>query len=1513
GATLLGSGKIHVNSDDLLSLKLLKERNPNLLIILSIGAPALTKSNFTSLTTLPGIQKVFIESIVDHVQSDRINGIEINWAWSFRSGNLMEHRQNLNHFTKELFAYFRENMIFMRQERSIEEIERTVKQRPSEALSEASTDVIMVTPTEESLNLTIFDGAMVSSTSVDNPILPQFSVKTPVIILRLPTDPEILVKNYDLKSLTRSVDLFVSATHNITTADELSMNMTYHHSRLMGSGDIQNTDSVLDLLISLGVPKEKIIPSIPTFGEYFRLANSSNNLPQSKSLGSPSLLTFRQICSIMKDGTWTVEREDDLTGSYAYRDDQWIAFDDDTTAKIKGKYFLLQELAGAAVFYIDADDTQADCGKEKYPITKALQETLSSFTRSRRSAVLESLEEDLLTLSTDARPVYYNNVKLSEYRITRIVDNDGYNKAYRETSEIALTCSRQGYFRNPENCNYFYRCVKFNQYTDDFTVFEYLCPEGLVFDENWEVCTWPSQTSPCDGSSEIRSVPKNKFICPGEGYYTDPENCRWFFACKDYSGYGELTQYEFRCPFGLVFDASNLICNWPWLVDSCSKGAYQPSYSSNYLKAEFASGVVNTNSKITSPKHQMDGNIFRKQPGTPGYLLGKVVNNIEEIAKDCISCVSNPINFDRNRDKSLTFPNKGNIYPSVTISNSPGVKLDSLYNMPFYSNKHLQQNQQSIPPKISNSYTAPSVSNKESISSYSDTLGYDHDFRHQDGGPVVRPYQQPYQSDPSQFGLRRSEFHRDSHSKDNYRRPHIKSKDYQFDVDSGKLYSYSDFTIPNHSSLAHSQQASFGNNMGNRANLDFQVSSYQQNSPSPGSPSHHTPFAKENYYQSRPIESSSYISKEYSISKEKTVVNNGNGYQSTKTGNNYEYNTHYSPTPQYPQRQDGERLVHSGALSSSDITTSNHGSFAHSQQTSSENKGENGANLDYEVPLYQQNKFPSYGSYVRPVPGSSSQPTFFPKEKNYKSKPTGSSSYIRKEYSVIKENTAAKNENGYQSVKTSNNYEDNAQYSATPQYPQVQDGERFIHSGVHAFSDITIPNHSSMAHSQQASFENKEGIRANLDSGIPLYQQNKFPSYRTLVRPVPGSSSHRTPVSKEKNYQSRPTESSSYIRKEYSVSKEKAATNNGNGYQSAKIGNAYEHNTQYSPTPQYPQRQDGERFIHSGIGLSREGEKFDGYPFASFSRAPSYTPTEYTAAYDIPTGLQTYQKDKNTLSKSSNPGTHFQANGYHGAKGFARPIATHSVFGDKSRINSGRPKSIKIKKPKQPAVLKKFNKNNLAKLNIDNFSSSYKPFKSSDVGERDVIFRKGTGISKPALLDPNVNIHIKSEEALTSVSRKGSKKPKIIKKVVIRPHKSDGEKKAAVTFTEKVAPLQNLAFPQKKESDTSYLSEDKGSVYRRPVVGGAFGFKPLNETLPSESCSRPGLFRHPEDCRKFYECYYDRWIQKYTLHIFSCPIKLVYDEEIYACNWPFQGPQCIPNQPLEEYDDNKPFVAVVEA
>ena len=60
------------------------------------------------------------------------------------------------------------------------------------------------------------------------------------------------------------------------------------------------------------------------------------------------------------------------------------------------------------------------------------------------------------------------------------------------------------------------------------------------------MCVWPAQATPCDGSSEIFPIPKEDYKCPGQGFFVDPENCRWFFACLDHLGDGTFTHYEFR-------------------------------------------------------------------------------------------------------------------------------------------------------------------------------------------------------------------------------------------------------------------------------------------------------------------------------------------------------------------------------------------------------------------------------------------------------------------------------------------------------------------------------------------------------------------------------------------------------------------------------------------------------------------------------------------------------------------------------------------------------------------------------------------------------------------------------------------------------------------------------------------------------------------------------------------------------------------------------------------------------
>jgi hypothetical protein len=42
-----------------------------------------------------------------------------------------------------------------------------------------------------------------------------------------------------------------------------------------------------------------------------------------------------QLCNLFADGGWTVERDDDLTAPYSFKNDSWIAFDDRISVGIK--------------------------------------------------------------------------------------------------------------------------------------------------------------------------------------------------------------------------------------------------------------------------------------------------------------------------------------------------------------------------------------------------------------------------------------------------------------------------------------------------------------------------------------------------------------------------------------------------------------------------------------------------------------------------------------------------------------------------------------------------------------------------------------------------------------------------------------------------------------------------------------------------------------------------------------------------------------------------------------------------------------------------------------------------------------------------------------------------------------------------------------------------------------------------------------------------------------------------
>uniref|UniRef100_A0A2A4JHR1 Chitinase n=1 Tax=Heliothis virescens TaxID=7102 RepID=A0A2A4JHR1_HELVI len=390
------------------------------------------------------------------------------------------------------------------------------------------------------------------------------------LFLALPAHPELLAKYYDLRTLVKKVDMLMVETHALG----LVKKMTYHPSRLSGVWDMMNTDSVVDLVIGLGVPSSKIVISLPATARQFTLVNETLSTPGSPTEeDEPKEIDQAELCRQLRNGRWTLERDQDLSAPYAFKNKTWISFEDSSSIDVKGKYARVRGLAGIALHRADRD-VESACGPT---LRASLAKVLNQQSRAPRAAVLRSLENEILSAQGHVRAL--DALQVSPYRITQVVDSDGVIHSIREDTRTEFSCSRQGYFVHPRSCARFYRCVKFDQLSPEYTVFEFDCPAGLAFDSRYEVCVWPGSlphSQACPGSSEIAPVPRTRFICPEhEGYYADPENCRWFFACLDH-GKSPLTAYEFRCPFGLGFDAEKLKCDWPWVVPACGNiGRYE--------------------------------------------------------------------------------------------------------------------------------------------------------------------------------------------------------------------------------------------------------------------------------------------------------------------------------------------------------------------------------------------------------------------------------------------------------------------------------------------------------------------------------------------------------------------------------------------------------------------------------------------------------------------------------------------------------------------------------------------------------------------------------------------------------------------------------------------------------------------------------------------------------------------------------------------------------------------------
>lgn len=71
-----------------------------------------------------------------------------------------------------------------------------------------------------------------------------------------------------------------------------------------------------------------------------------------------------------------MHEDSDIAGPYAYKDDQWVSYDDILAVQKKTEYVIKQKLGGIMFWSLDNDDFRGICHEKEYPLVEAGREIL---------------------------------------------------------------------------------------------------------------------------------------------------------------------------------------------------------------------------------------------------------------------------------------------------------------------------------------------------------------------------------------------------------------------------------------------------------------------------------------------------------------------------------------------------------------------------------------------------------------------------------------------------------------------------------------------------------------------------------------------------------------------------------------------------------------------------------------------------------------------------------------------------------------------------------------------------------------------------------------------------------------------------------------------------------------------------------------------------------------------------------------------------------------------------------
>lgn len=245
-----------------------------------------------------------------------------------------------------------------------------------------------------------------------------------------------------------------------------------------------------------------------------------------------------QICEMMMKEKWTVERDEWTMAPYAYHDRQWVGYDDMESIAIKTRYAKAMNLGGAMIWSIETDDFHGECHNYKFPLLTTINRVLADGnseiptpdpnatpkpTQSPPVSSTQSWEKpwweqtSSTTSTTTQTPSWQQPVDPNQQPSNPNPNQQPSSPNPNSTGSnqpSGAVCRGPGSFRNPNDCRKFYQCVA-SSTPGQYTIYEYNCPTGTVYDENNHNCAWPESVPECNKREEGNVEPPTNDVGSG--------------------------------------------------------------------------------------------------------------------------------------------------------------------------------------------------------------------------------------------------------------------------------------------------------------------------------------------------------------------------------------------------------------------------------------------------------------------------------------------------------------------------------------------------------------------------------------------------------------------------------------------------------------------------------------------------------------------------------------------------------------------------------------------------------------------------------------------------------------------------------------------------------------------------------------------------------------------------------------------------------------------------------------